>query len=283
MWLREDYKAIENVQGKKSRIGGGRGQGPNHASIVLASGIQSSSKPDFKRHCIDIRHKAALSFQTALYYCCSFLGSLEVEFPPTPVSVIFKKGLVKFWRIPQEADQASDTVPSPFTAEASLTAELVPQRPGFEPRLRKSSTATYYLLTPSGPQSEFHPNKGQAVHTLHRGRGQYDLIHADEEGSENRIESFVVEPNVAKGEKLQWIVESGKFKVSYLLPDEDGATDSQGLLISEPVVPGFEFCDHAFLFAAGLKQIVGTAKAEQLEWLLSPLDKHQELHRRCME
>jgi len=31
------------------------------------------------------------------------------------------------------------------------------------------------------------------------------------------------------------------------LPDEEGGKESQGLLISETVVPGFEFCDHDFL------------------------------------
>ncbi len=99
------------------------------------------------------------------------------------------------------------------------------------------------------------------------------LIHADEPGKEKRIESFVVGPNVAKGEKLQWIVEGGKYKASYLLPDEDGGKESQGLLISETVVPGFEYCDHDFLSPQGLKDIVGNEKAAELSWLLSPLGK----------
>jgi len=84
-----------------------------------------------------------------------------------------------------------------------------------------------------------------------------------------------VGPNVAKGEKLQWIVEGGKYKASFLLPDEDSGKESQGLLITETVVPGFEFCDHDFLSRKGLTEMVGNQKADELSWLLSPLGKGQ--------
>jgi len=174
-----------------------------------------------------------------------------------------------------ETDRAPDTVPSPFRVLESSTsaAELVPQRPGFDPAVRNSSTTIYYFLTPNGPQGGFHRNKGRTVHTLHKGRGRYVLIHADEPGEEKRIETFVVGQDVGKGERLQWIVEGGKFKASFLLPDEDSGTDSQGLLISETVVPGFEFCDHDFLSAKGLKKLLSAEKSEELKWLLSPLGK----------
>jgi len=172
-----------------------------------------------------------------------------------------------------ETDRAPDLVSSPFPEQKSSTTELAPQRPGFDPSVRNSSTTIYYLLTPSGPQGGFHRNKGRTVHTLHRGRGRYVLIHADEPGKEKRIESFVVGPDIANGERLQWIVDGGKFKASYLLPDEEGGTGSQGLLISETVVPGFEYCDHDFLSKAGLEELVGSEKAGTLKWLLSPLVK----------
>ena len=58
-----------------------------------------------------------------------------------------------------------------------------------------------------------------------------------------------------------------------MLPDEEGGRESQGLLISETVVPGFEFCDHDFLSPEGLRDIVSPEKAEELKWLLSPLGK----------
>lgn len=101
------------------------------------------------------------------------------------------------------------------------------------------------------------------------------LIHADEEGEggEKRVESFVVGHDVAKGEKLQWIVEGGKFKASFLLPDVEGGEESGGLLISETVVPGFEFEDHDFLSEKGLEELVGRERAEELKWLLSPLGR----------
>jgi predicted cupin superfamily sugar epimerase len=172
-----------------------------------------------------------------------------------------------------ETDRAPDTVRSPFLFEKSSTSELVSQRPGFNPTLRNSSTSIYYFLTPNGPQGGFHRNKGRTVHTLHRGRGRYVLIHADEEGKGKSIESYVVGPNVAKGERLQWIVEGGKFKASYLLPDEENGSESQGLLISETVIPGFEYCDHDFLSPEGLRSLLGPDKAGELSWLLSPLGK----------
>lgn len=174
-----------------------------------------------------------------------------------------------------ETDRAPDTVPSPFPVQESSTSELVPKRPGFDPALRSSSTTIFYLLTPNGPQGGFHRNRGRTVHTLHRGRGRYVLIHADEPGEEKRIETYVVGPNVAKGERLQWIVDGGKFKASYLLPDEESGSESQGLLISETVVPGFEYCDHDFLSPTGLKDLLCPEKARELEWLLSPLGREQ--------
>ncbi|KAH9223438.1 DUF985 domain protein [Leptodontidium sp. 2 PMI_412] len=173
-----------------------------------------------------------------------------------------------------ETDRSKESIPSPFPSKmSSTTTGLVPTRPGFHPSVRSLSTTIFYLLTPSGPQGGFHRNSARTVHTLHRGRGSYVIIHADEEGKEKRVESFVVGHDVEKGEKLQWIVDGGKFKASYLLPDEEGGSESQGLLISETVVPGFEFVDHDFLAPEGLVELLGEAKAEELSWLLSPLGK----------
>jgi predicted cupin superfamily sugar epimerase len=170
-----------------------------------------------------------------------------------------------------ETDRAPDTVPSPFQGDKSTTTDLAPQRPGFNPAVRNSSTSIFYLLTPRGPQGGFHRNKGRTVHTLHRGRGQYVLIHADEDGAKKRVETFIVGHNVEKGEKLQWIVDGGKYKASFLLPDEENGSTSEGLLISETVVPGFEYCDHDFLSRDGLKEMVSEEQFEELHCLLSPL------------
>jgi len=94
-------------------------------------------------------------------------------------------------------------------------------------------------LTPESSIGAFHRNKGRTIHTLHWGRGRYVIIHADEvSGNEEkaRVETFVVGKDVTKGEKLQCIVKGGKFKASFLLPDDESTgleLKSQGLLISE--------------------------------------------------
>ncbi|KAK4217126.1 RmlC-like cupin domain-containing protein [Rhypophila decipiens] len=168
-----------------------------------------------------------------------------------------------------ETDRDPRLVPSPFPDTPSSPDFF--QRQGFNPSHRNASTTIYYLITPNSPQGNFHRNRARTVHTLHRGRGRYVLIHADEEGKEKRVESFVVGLDVARGEKPQWIVEGGKYKASYLLPDveggEGGGEASGWLLISETVVPGFEFFDHDFLTKSGLKELVGEEKAAELDWL----------------
>ncbi|KAI8957397.1 RmlC-like cupin domain-containing protein [Daldinia sp. FL1419] len=170
-----------------------------------------------------------------------------------------------------ETDRDPLLIPSPFPQTPA--SSLVPQRPGFDPAHRNASTTIFYYLTPQSPQGNFHRNRGRTVHTLHRGRGVYVLIHADEPdlpGGGKRIETFTVGPDVANGEKLQWIVEGGKFKASFLLPDDASASEktSGGLLISETVVPGFEFCDHDFLNTEEFRKLVSPEKVEELAWLV---------------
>jgi len=135
---------------------------------------------------------------------------------------------------------------------------------------RAASTSIYYLLTPTNPTGHFHRNKGRTIHTLHSGRGVYVIIHADEvhSGHKARVETFVVGHNLAKGERLQWLVEGGKFKASFLLPDS-GTADSGGLLISETVVPGFEFADHDFMRPETLQDLTTAEQHSELSWLLN--------------
>lgn len=54
-----------------------------------------------------------------------------------------------------------------------------------------------------------------------------------EHGNKARIETFVVGHDIARGERLQWIVEGGKYKATFLLPDTPDGKESEGLLISE--------------------------------------------------
>lgn len=63
------------------------------------------------------------------------------------------------------------------------------------------------------------------------------VIHADErKGGKAPVEEFVVGHDVERGEKVEWVVESGKWKGSYLLPEkeyEDDDGEERGLLITE--------------------------------------------------
>jgi len=166
-----------------------------------------------------------------------------------------------------ETDRDPLLVPNPFKTPTDKSGAAADQD-----TTRNASTTIYYFITPKSPVGHFHRNKARTVHTLHQGRGRYVLIHADE--SPARVESFVVGHDLAKGERLQWIVEGGKYKASYLLPDKEnnGRSPSErtsGLLISETVVPGFEFTDHDFLTAEALKGLVSKEVVEELGWLLN--------------
>ena len=159
---------------------------------------------------------------------------------------------------------------------------------------RNASTTIYYLMTPQSANGVLFRNKARTIHTLHKGRGRYIMIHADEVarasypgGNGNsdvsgtgiddesmkwtgkaRVESFVVGPNILDGEKMQWIVEGGKYKGSFLLPDEDGGRGSDGMLISETVVPGFEWEDHDFMSVQRLDALVTEEQKEELAWMI---------------
>lgn len=146
-----------------------------------------------------------------------------------------------------ETDRDPFTVPNPFWSQDQ-------KEPNEKDPIRSASTSIYYLLTPAKPKGNFHRNKGRTIHTLHQGRGRYVIIHANEaqNGENARIETFVVGHNVQDGEKLQWVVEGGKYKASFLLPDAEDSAASEGLLISEvmkPSLPSFAPCSPSALFS----------------------------------
>lgn len=203
-----------------------------------------------------------------------------------------------------ETDRNSLEIPSPFPpipattfsnpnppTEQNYTFDPSSFRDGFDPSKRNASTTIYYLLTGAAagkdgkgggggsPKGYLHRNRGRIIHTLHRGRGRYVVLHADE--TPCRVESFVVGKNVDKGEKVQWIVEGGKYKGTFVLPVEEN--DSEGgegetgekkedemVFISETTVPGWEVFDHDFLDRKGLEMLMegDEEKIRQLEWLV---------------
>ena len=145
---------------------------------------------------------------------------------PSTNNLITKLGLQKhpeggYFR---ETDRDPLRIPNPFRSNSNN-----------DDLTRSASTTIYYLLTPASPTGRFHRNKGRTVHTLHSGRGRYVIIHADERenGKKARVETFVVGHDIHGGEKVQWLVEGGKYKASFLLPDVEGRSESEGLLISE--------------------------------------------------
>lgn len=168
-------------------------------------------------------------------------------------------------------DSSPVLIPSPYppTPLSEQTLALVGgPRPGFDPALRHLSSSIFYYLTPNRPVGAFHRNRSRISHAWHRGRGCYVLIHPD-----GRVESFVVGPDVGRGERLQWVVQGGVWKASYLLPP--AATNgealhrpSEELLISETVVPGFEYADHEFISHDRCSQILPDELAKELDWLL---------------
>ena len=167
-------------------------------------------------------------------------------------------------------DSAPTLIPSPYPPSplSEQTLALVGgPRPDFDPAVRRLSSSIFYYLTPNRPVGSFHRNRSRIVHTWHRGRGRYVLIHPD-----GRIESFVVGPDVQRGEKLQWAVEGGVWKASYLLgcPDKDAEVPdtNEGLLISEIVVPGFEYADHEFLSRERCAEILPEELNKELGWLV---------------
>lgn len=210
----------------------------------------------------------------------TFTPSFPLLTPPPPPSPAITTLLTTLALLPHpeggffsETDRDPLLIPSPFPPPPPTATHHRPGfnptlRPGFNPTLRNASTSIFYLLTPSSPQGHFHRNRSRTVHTLHRGRGRYVIIHPPETtGGEVKVETFVVGGDVAKGERLQWIVEGGVWKASFLLPDREGGEGSEGLLISETVVPGFEYEDHEFLGRTGLRGLLGEGEGG-LGWLV---------------
>lgn len=201
------------------------------------------------------------------------------------------------WRIPNPFLASNGSSGTPSKGHTSSTDDSVAEHAttNVDQNTRSASTSIHYLLTPSSNLGAFHRNRGRTIHTLHSGRGRYVIIHADEVASEEypqgypssdngaassderamwqrgkkaRVETFIVGHDVAKGERLQWIVEGGKYKASYILPDSEGGVESKGLLISETVVPGFEYADHDFLRAGRFESLVTEAQANEMRWML---------------
>ncbi|QLL32442.1 hypothetical protein HG536_0C06110 [Torulaspora globosa] len=174
--------------------------------------------------------------------------------PPSRVKeVIDAWGLIKH----PEGGYYKETDRSPFEMDVSDTKASESSSSVVK---RNYSTLIYYLLTPDSPNGRFHKNKHRIIHILQRGKGQYVLIYPN-----GRVKSFKVGFDYANGEVSQWVVPGEVYKASFLVPNEEF---SNSLLISEVVVPGFDFEDHSFMSEDQLLELVGKERAEKLKFLL---------------
>ncbi len=106
-------------------------------------------------------------------------------------------------------------------------------------------TSIYYLLTSESPVGHFHRNRSDIMHYFHQGDPiRYTLIHPD-----GTLETVVMGPNVANGQRLQLHVAGGIWKASELLDGPHGYG-----LISEAVSPGFDYDDMTLGDAAMLRE-----------------------------
>lgn len=105
---------------------------------------------------------------------------------------------------------------------------------------RPLASSIHYLLTRAGPLGRMHRNRSTILHYLqHGGPVEYTLLRPD-----GRLDTVVL--GYAPGQTLFLEVPGGVWKASRLLADAAHA------LVSEAVLPGFDYADHEFLDAARL-------------------------------
>ncbi|KAF9004667.1 RmlC-like cupin domain-containing protein [Cyathus striatus] len=142
-----------------------------------------------------------------------------------------------------ETDKRKEHVYSPF-AEGNANRSL--------------ATSIYYLLTYDNPKGYIHMNKSVTYHVLHQGRAEYTLITP---GNPPKVEKKIMGTNTAAGETRQLLVDTGIWKMSQLLQEDftkaqtDAERDSINCLITEVVVPGFEWEDHKYLSKEALEDL----------------------------
>ena len=112
----------------------------------------------------------------------------------------------------------------------SPLAYVDPNDPQFQ---RPCASSILYLLTPDQPIGFMHRNKSDIVHCFHAGDPlEYVLI--DNYGQMRRV---ILGNDIESGHEPQLIVPGGVWKGSRLCGEQFG-------LISEVVVPGFDYADN---------------------------------------
>ena len=119
------------------------------------------------------------------------------------------------------------------------TSEAVAQTEHGE---RQAASSIHYLLTREHPRGRFHKVRSTILHYLQAGGPvQYACIDAAGGLTETTLGS-------GEGQGLFLEVPAGTWKASRLIGDADHA------LVSEVVIPGFDWADHHYLDPATLSQ-----------------------------
>lgn len=106
--------------------------------------------------------------------------------------------------------------------------------------MRAAASSIHYLLTRDSPVGHFHRNRSTILHYWQHGDAiEYWLLQPD-----GGLQTLVLGPGT--DQQLFMAVPGGTWKASRLVPACGQA------LVSEVVLPGFEFADHEFLTAATL-------------------------------
>ncbi|KAJ6600759.1 RmlC-like cupin domain-containing protein [Mycena sp. CBHHK59/15] len=158
-----------------------------------------------------------------------------------------------------ETDRREEQVPTPFVD-------------GTPPRAL--ATSIYYLLTPDSPNGFFHTNKEQLGWTetdVPRPPPGTRRVHADHAGGGSWRRTDGGATRGRRGGMRLLIVGTGVWKMSRLLEEDVRMYgDRAGCLITEVVVPGFHWEDHAFLTMEEFRELIG--ESEELEGLTSGLN-----------
>lgn len=123
------------------------------------------------------------------------------------------------------------------------------------------------------------------MHVLHQGRAEYVLIyppnHPTYSSPRPTVKRIVMGPDTTAGEVRQLYVESGVWKKSSLLKEDleevaKGQVDKEvvGCLITEVVIPGFEWADHKWMCREDLDSLFPGGDTEDNEDLKRELAAH---------
>tara|TARA_B100000745_G_scaffold300587_2_gene255563 strand:- start:1880 stop:2386 length:507 start_codon:yes stop_codon:yes gene_type:complete len=98
---------------------------------------------------------------------------------------------------------------------------------------RHAMTSIYYLLTANQPVSYLHRNRSDILHYYHMGAPVHYVTFCEQDG----LKYHVMGHDITNGQQLQLLVKGGVWKASWIEGGKYG-------LISEAVVPGFDFRDN---------------------------------------